>query len=363
MPISSNVSGTWKNATPYVNVSGTWKQAQVYVNVSGVWKLVSGYGIPSVIDFSTTTNLPFAASVEYDMVFLNNLHVGLADETVAVSTTNNTFSSAITSRLNNVNYVASSGFCNGGGKLVFAAANQGGGNSVVFISTDNGLTWNLYETASVGTAGLNNIVYFNSLYIGSTNSGVFSSSDGQTWTSRLSTHMFGSVSIANGMLVAAFGYRNEGLECFQTKIHTSTNGTTWTLAYEGNTDHGVACDPVMYSGGNYILPVYLNQFNISRVYRSTNLSTFTDCGFATDKSLHGGVIDNTILIFSGETNQYKYSLNGGVNWTSGTYTPFSGSSGLAPALNKKCHITPNCYGYYYIIANTNGTATSPILRL
>ena len=37
--IPVNVSGTWKNATPYVNVNGTWKEVKaVYVNVNGTWK-------------------------------------------------------------------------------------------------------------------------------------------------------------------------------------------------------------------------------------------------------------------------------------------------------------------------------------
>lgn len=34
-----NVSGTWKESTPYVNVNGTWKEVTaVYVNVNGTWK-------------------------------------------------------------------------------------------------------------------------------------------------------------------------------------------------------------------------------------------------------------------------------------------------------------------------------------
>lgn len=34
-----NVSGTWKESTPYVNVNGTWKEVVgVYVNVNGTWK-------------------------------------------------------------------------------------------------------------------------------------------------------------------------------------------------------------------------------------------------------------------------------------------------------------------------------------
>jgi hypothetical protein len=32
------VSGTWKEATPYIKISGTWKIATPYINVSGTWK-------------------------------------------------------------------------------------------------------------------------------------------------------------------------------------------------------------------------------------------------------------------------------------------------------------------------------------
>ena len=34
-----NISGTWKDSTPYVNVDGTWKAVSAaYVNVDGTWK-------------------------------------------------------------------------------------------------------------------------------------------------------------------------------------------------------------------------------------------------------------------------------------------------------------------------------------
>ena len=37
--IPVNISGTWKDSTPYVNVDGTWKAVSAaYVNVDGTWK-------------------------------------------------------------------------------------------------------------------------------------------------------------------------------------------------------------------------------------------------------------------------------------------------------------------------------------
>ena len=32
------VSGTWKQATPFIKVAGTWKQATPSIKISGVWK-------------------------------------------------------------------------------------------------------------------------------------------------------------------------------------------------------------------------------------------------------------------------------------------------------------------------------------
>jgi hypothetical protein len=36
--LHQNVSGTWKEAKPFVNVGGTWKEAAVWQNVGGTWK-------------------------------------------------------------------------------------------------------------------------------------------------------------------------------------------------------------------------------------------------------------------------------------------------------------------------------------
>ena len=36
--VKVNVSGTWKNAQPYVRVNGEWKKADRWVNVNGVWR-------------------------------------------------------------------------------------------------------------------------------------------------------------------------------------------------------------------------------------------------------------------------------------------------------------------------------------
>jgi len=32
------VSGTWKQATPFIKVGGTWKQATIFIKDAGVWK-------------------------------------------------------------------------------------------------------------------------------------------------------------------------------------------------------------------------------------------------------------------------------------------------------------------------------------
>lgn len=32
------VSGTWKQATPFIKVAGTWKQANPGIKISGTWK-------------------------------------------------------------------------------------------------------------------------------------------------------------------------------------------------------------------------------------------------------------------------------------------------------------------------------------
>ena len=32
------VSGTWKQATPFIKVSGVWKQATPNIKISGTWK-------------------------------------------------------------------------------------------------------------------------------------------------------------------------------------------------------------------------------------------------------------------------------------------------------------------------------------
>ncbi len=83
-------------------------------------------------------------------------------------------------------------------------------------SVDAGLTWT-YSALPVQTCW-NGVAYGNGLWVTVSNSGVYSSSDGVTWTQRNATGM-GDVAYGNGVWVAVH-YTNRSL--------VSTDGITWT---------------------------------------------------------------------------------------------------------------------------------------
>ncbi len=69
MPLWQNVSGVWKNISPFHNVSGVWKAGVIlWNNVSGVWKVITRIwspagGVVSDSQFGTSASVTLTCAV------------------------------------------------------------------------------------------------------------------------------------------------------------------------------------------------------------------------------------------------------------------------------------------------------------
>ena len=109
------------------------------------------------------------------------------------------------------------------------------------VSTNNGLTWTVYSTASLGGTSwpFQSIVFGNGLFVhagtGYTLNGLIqTSSDGITWTVRSTlNYLWNGIAFGNGLFVAV---------ALDGKIVSSSDGITWTLTTveAGNSWYGVA---------------------------------------------------------------------------------------------------------------------------
>ena len=153
----------------------------------------------------------------------------------------------------------------GGGRFLAGTGRRGQteGHSV-WRSTD-GKMWT--EAPSFTPESITGLAYGNGVYVAASEAllassgGIYTSTDGVTWTFRRSPSPFAQASLsqipgfsqvifAEGVFLSfQSGWANEGGATFGTRgaIHSSTDGITWT--WRTHTDELVLNPPIIYGGG------------------------------------------------------------------------------------------------------------------
>jgi hypothetical protein len=121
------------------------------------------------------------------------------------------------------------------------------GGDTALTSTD-GVTWSRLTGLGSPPGSAGNVIYDNNTWMSAGGGGTFATStDGVNWSRSTTTliSLVNSVKYGGGMWVAT-GY-DSGTK---TVVVTSTNGTSWTLAYSGT---GVQGYDVRYENDTWII--------------------------------------------------------------------------------------------------------------
>lgn len=253
-------------------------------------------------------------------------NTGVSDTLVAVGAAGQIISStngtAWTSRTSNTTNQLNGVACNG---TTFVAV---GNNGTVVTSTD-GTTWTKQPAYAMAQANGNNLTWITSdgsnfyALLSVTNPVVFISSDeGVTWTPYSCIGNLKSLNWMNGKLV---GYSANG------DIFTSTDGKSWTLAPNSR---GV---PAQYNKlYSFNSAFYLTELSGGGFIKSTDGSTYRGWVSSATNSLLVGVTyttTNTKCIAVGSNSTIITSTTQGVTWT-GNY---SVQSSTGPQLTSIAH--------------------------
>lgn len=111
----------------------------------------------------------------------------------------------------------------GNGLYVCVGQHWGNGNSYVWTSSDN-VTWSS-ETLISGIGTFTDITFGNGVFVATTNAGIYTSTNGTTWTQRVSSSNYATVRTFDGTFFVATG--GNGVLAY------STNGTSWTTTLSG----------------------------------------------------------------------------------------------------------------------------------
>jgi len=157
------------------------------------------------------------------------------------------------------------------GNAIFVAY---GSNGLISSSTD-GITWTA-RTANFSTNQIYKTIYANSLFVAVGNGassgtgGITTSSDGITWTRQTVPTPIGArfefIAFANSYFVA-------GGSVSTNNIVYSTNGTSWTLAYDNS---GNTIRYIVYNGTQWLTANDANNSVTATTPPSTGWTTLTD---------------------------------------------------------------------------------------
>ena len=209
-------------------------------------------------------------------------------------------------------------------------------NGTYVVATSNSFVMSTNDsvyTIESNTPSLSSVVAFGSSFVGvGTNGAIYQSSDGISWTPRVSgtANNLHCVAVGNNQLIAV---GDSGT------ILTSPNGTTWTS--QPNT--GVALYGVCYSNGLYVAVGHL-----SVVLTSPNGTVWTQQNsHANNSDMHAVTYGAAGFLAVGDDGTIISSPDG-VNWT-------LQNSGTSAALE-----TASFGNGYYLVAGANDTVmTSP----
>lgn len=177
-----------------------------------------------------------------------------------------------------------------------------GNNGVLYTSPD-GQNWTS-RTSGFGTNTINKVGFGNGLWVAVGQNGtITTSTDGTTWTARtsnMSTNTINSVTYQNSIWVAV---GNGGGATNTGGITYSTDGITWTRKSQTPTI-GTSYFQVIYNGTNWIVAAEKTTNNI--LYASTPSGTWTEVNVSTVGDIKDVIWDGTrhILVEGGSGSQF-----------------------------------------------------------
>jgi hypothetical protein len=225
------------------------------------------------------------------------------------------------------------GICHDG--TSFVGVSTAGG---VYTSTD-GETWTL--VASLGALAIPKIIYANGVYVISSPAQLYTSTDATTWTSRSITNTV-DVCYGNGIFLAVSPTSPAG------HIYTSSDGVTWTTHSFSGEIFRSACFGnglfVISGNGNYKIytttdgaslttyttayagcdemeygdGVYVASLPTGGLIYSANGATWTQVSSVTD--FFSGMCYNGYRWFAVGGDDYYYTSENGITWTSHAIT-------------------------------------------
>lgn len=224
-----------------------------------------------------------------------------------------------------------------------------GSNGLIIYSTDL-INWT-QSSYFVQINTYNSIQVINNLFFISTNNNIFSSTDGNIWTTIVipQTSNAGSISYGGGYYVVVNG---------SIAVYSS-NLTTWTLSTGFNTTATLIS--LLYSGNKFI--AVINDGSVSnnygsgqiKIYYSTNGLSWSQSTISTSSSISNILMDsassslyfNGTKFFLGVYSATTYSGGGGT----GQY--LTSSDGINWTLNKDGSLT-NFYSFVTLLGITTG---------
>lgn len=253
------------------------------------------------------------------------------------------------------------------------------GTGYIYISTDNGNTWNSYT--SPGSA-VNDMVYFNSKIVALTTSGVFTSPDGINWSSVAAlgnTIFFKAATNGTSLVIATqtatvggwrqttdlVNWASANAPCYLWGSKVVWNGTSYMAtgpyAYASFSSDGLnwqsypvtygnlsAVDVLYWTGTQYIIA----QSGQTKSATSTDGITWTNSPALPVSGYWSCIVKNNsnlLLMFSaGGYNSYLSSTDG-VNWTQRTLPINMAVYGAAWTGSRFCIIQDNI-----ILTSTDG---------
>jgi hypothetical protein len=351
MPTYINVNGVWKQCNPYVNVNGTWKSAVPYVNGSSTWKVAGGLQFSySPVNFTIPSydNGAAGGEVNANIVENNNYYFIISSQ---LSGTNYTFNfyritksngaqTSIASSSTYVDYV--------GHAVSLSTLVKKDENEIIcyylnkcYKSTDGGASFTQYSLTGLpidATDPIKEAIYFNGEYLVAVSNGIFTSSDGYTFSA--CTYSMGYSSCNVGLTIFD-GHVNAVYSTTGDIVRRRLDKSGWD-GVGGNV--GSLSDPEFYSPRIYKLSsnnmyIYItspvHSFSIAHIKRSTDLVNWTDITGSVDFYYNPQTND---AYFGGQSPMYfggnKYGESSYVHWMS-----YSNYPGL---------------GYGYLVATDDG---------